>query len=116
MPSLDSFQNVQLKDEKTMECFLLAHRMRHIQYAQSAALQGVSADAQAYLAGPVDNNWFLAHANAHQTLQVFYTPTQSVDITVLSLYTWDNQQDFDTWMFPHTGMHRLLDQAFGIFS
>src|SRR5271163_3011262 len=107
MPSLDAYQNVQLQDADTMNGWLLAHRMRHIQYAQSAALAGTSADAQAYLAAYPDDAWFLSHASVHQILQSFYMPTQSVDITVLTTYSWDNQQDFDTWMLAHTAMHRL---------
>lgn len=116
MPSLSAFQNVQLNDEDTIDSWLLAHRMRHIQYAEAAAFKGTSADAQAYLAQVPDDAWFLAHAAVHEVLQNFYTPTQSVDINLLTQYGWGTQSDFDTWMLAHTAMHRLLDEAFGIFS
>jgi hypothetical protein len=115
MPSLDSYQNLQLDDDDGLSSWLLAHRSRHQTYAYAASLQGTSIGPYDFEQYP-DDTWFANHAGAHAVLQQFAIPDQTIDVTVLTNYTWDNQPDFDYWMQMHTLMHQRLDEAFGVFS
>lgn len=117
MPSLAAYKGLQLDDEDGVWVWLMAHKFRHAAYAQAAALQGIG--SQSYDFGSTnypDDDWFQRHANAHLSLQSFMAPDQSVSLTVLSQYTWDNDADFQTWMQMHTLIHQRLDEGFGIFS
>ena len=114
MPSLDAYQGLQLDDSAGVSAFLLAHRIRHETYGQAAALAGVASGVYQLGYYP-DDTWFLTHGSAHQFLLQFMPSDNSVDMTVLTAYSWDNQGDFDTWMQMHTLIHQLLDQHFGIF-
>jgi hypothetical protein len=116
MPSLDAYQGLQLEDEDGIYVWLLAHKFRHSAYAQSAALQGAGTPSYDFgAANYPDDDWFNRHAQAHLALQQFMVPDQTVSLTVLSQYTWDNDDDFQTWMQMHTLIHRRLDEGFGIF-
>jgi hypothetical protein len=114
MPSLDAYQNVQLTDQDAIETWLCAHWFRHQSYSYAANLQGVAPPPYDFSAYP-DDDWFSRHSSAHLVLQPFQSPDQSIDLTILSNYTWDNQDDFTTWMQMHTLIHRRLDEGFGIF-
>jgi|SRR5882757_1407830 len=116
MPSLDAYQGLQLDDQDGIWVWLLAHKCRHAAYAQAAALQGVGAQTYDFGATSYPNDdWFQRHATAHLALQSFMIPDQSVSLTVLSQFTWDNEDDFQAWMQMHTLIHSKLDQSFGIF-
>lgn len=114
MPALDAYQATQLDDKNSMSSFLLAHRIRHQSYAYAASLQGISVGPYDFDDAP-DDLWFNQHASSHQALQQFMPFDSTVDMTVLTNYSWDSQEDFATWMRMHTLIHQLLDQAFGIF-
>jgi len=114
MPSLDAYQGLQLEDEDGIDVWLLAHKFRHQTYAYAASLQGVSTPPYDFSDYP-DDDWFARHANAHLALQAFQSPDQTINLTILSQYTWDNDDDFQTWMQMHTLVHQRLDEGFGIF-
>jgi hypothetical protein len=114
MPSLSAFQNLQLTDQNSIDCWLLAHKFRHQTYAYAASLQGVSTPPYDF-SGMPDDDWFNRHANAHQALQSFMTQNNSVSLAILTQYTWDDQDDFTTWMQMHTMIHQLLDESFELF-
>ena len=101
-----------------MYSFLFAHRTRHAMYAQVMAIAGFNSGGQVLDMYPPDDAWFLQHANAHQLIQTagFMLPDQTVNLTVLTQYVWDNQSDFSTWMQMHTLIHDRIDQQLGIFS
>ena len=114
MPSLSQYANTQLNDQDGIQAWLLAHRFRHQTYSYAASLQGVSTPPYDFATYP-DDDWFARHASAHLSLQSFMVPDQTVDLTVLSNYTWDNDQDFSVFMQMHTLIHLRLDEGFGIF-
>jgi hypothetical protein len=114
MPSLDAYADVQLTDVDGIDCWLLAHNMRHMTYQKAASLQGVSVPPYDFEAPP-DDDWFARHMNAHYALQSFMAPDPTISIAALANYNWDDEDDFDTWMQMHTLMHRRLDEGFGIF-
>jgi hypothetical protein len=113
MPSLDPWLRTKLDDQRSVETFLCAHWFRHQTLSYAASEQGVSVPVYDFRTRP-DDTWFANHGSVHQSLFVFMAPDQTVDMTVLTGYTWDNQSDFDTWMQMHTLIHDLLDQAFGL--
>jgi hypothetical protein len=116
MPSLDAYQGLQLDDSDGLWSWLLAHKTRHTAYAQAAALQGVNAQTYDFGATSMpDDTWFQRHATSHYALQQFMAPDQTVNLNVLTQYTWDNDDDFQTWMQMHTLIHQRLDEGFGIF-
>jgi hypothetical protein len=116
MPSLDAYVGLQLNDEDSIWSWLLANKSRHAIYSQAAALQGVNAQTYDFGATSMPNDdWHQRHANAHYALQQFMAPDQTVNLNVLTQYTWDNQSDFDTWMQMHTLIHQRLDEGLLIF-
>jgi hypothetical protein len=116
VPSLDAYIGLQLDDEDAISDWLLAHRARHDAYAQAAALQGANVQSYDFSTSDMpDDDWFQRHATTHAALQAFMAPDQTVNLNVLTQYTWDNQEDFDTWMQMHTLIHQRLDQGLGIF-
>jgi hypothetical protein len=114
MPSLFLYANTQLNDKNSLDCFLLAHAFRHQSYAYAASLQGVSTGSYNFQTYP-DDTWFQNHAMAHYNLQSFAAPDQTIDLNVLTQYTWDNEDDFYTWMQMHTLIHTRLDEGLEIF-
>jgi hypothetical protein len=115
MPSLDIFTGIQKEDDEGIQSFLLAHKCRHQTYAYAASVTGVSTPPYDF-SGEPDDDWFVRHASAHQALQPFMVPDQTVDLTVLTNYTWQDDQSFSTWMQMHTLIHQRLDEYFGVFS
>jgi len=114
MPSLSQYANIQLEDQDGLQAWLLAHRFRHQTYAYAASHAGVSTPPYDFQTYP-DDDWFARHASAHLALISFMAPDSSIDLTILSNFTWDNDQDFYTWMQMHTLIHMRLDEGFGIF-
>lgn len=114
MPSLDAYVGLQLDDQDGIEAWLLAHWMRHQSYSYAASLQGVSVTNYSFANYP-DDTWFQQNAQAHYDLQKFMPPDQSVSLNLLTQYSWDNDEDFQTWMQMETLIHRRLDESFGIF-
>ena len=114
MPSLSAYANVQFDDQPGIQGWLLAHRFRHQTYAYAASTAGVALPPYDFQTYP-DDDWFARHANAHLALQSFMIPDNTVNLTVLGNYTWDNSDDFNTFMQMHTLIHMRLDQGFGLF-
>jgi hypothetical protein len=115
MPSLDAYQGLKLDDEDGIDAFLMAHWFKHQGLAYAASLAGVSVGSYNFRDYP-DDTWFANHGSSHQILYQFQVPDQTVDMTVLTNFSWDTQENFDVWMHGHTLIHRLLDQHFVIFS
>jgi hypothetical protein len=115
MPSLSAYQGLAFDDANAIAVWLLAHRFRHGTYDRAASLLGFTVEPY-HLDSYPDDMWFANHASSHQFLQQFMSPDNTVDMTVLTNYSWDTQANFDTWMHMHTLIHQLLDQHFGIFS
>jgi hypothetical protein len=117
MPSMDAFLGLQLEDENGIWSWLLAHKCRHSIYSQAAASHGVNAQTYDFGASRIpDDDWFQRHMNAHVALQSFMPPDPTNSINALTLYAWDTDDDFQSWMQAHMLLHRLLDEAFEIFS
>jgi hypothetical protein len=52
---------------------------------------------------------------AHYALQSFMAPDQTVSLSTLQTYTWDDDANFSSFMQMHTLIHLRLDEGFGIF-
>lgn len=114
MPSLAPYQGLKLEDQDGVDAWLMAHKFRHQTFAYAASLQGVSTPPYDFTGLP-DDDWFSRHSDAHLSLQSFMVPDQTVSLTLLTQYTWDNEENFQAWMQMHTLIHQRLDEGFLIF-
>jgi len=111
MPTLDIYAQTSFKDRIGLLMFLQAHQSRHDSFVQAAALQNLNIPASDFSTYP-DDDWFNRHYNVHIQLTTLVQPTANISIQNLYDYSWDNEDDFYTWMQTHTLVHQQLDQYF----
>lgn len=113
MPSIDVYQYISYKDQPAVQAFLQAHAARHSLYQQIAQRAGLNF-ANTNLTTYPDDDWFNRHYNVHVELNQLVQPDPTLNITDLTNYAWDSDDDFYQWMQSHTLMHRRIDEYFEI--
>jgi hypothetical protein len=115
MPTLDIYAQTSFKDKIGISQFLQAHQSRHSSYCQAAQRKGLSFADSDFTEYP-DDDWFDRHYAIHIQLTTLVQPTPTLNIQTLADYTWDDEDDFYTWMQAHCLIHQQIDQYFGNLS
>ncbi len=113
MPAIDVYQQLNYDDVHGIFSFLQAHNARHDLYQQVANYNKFSFSNSDFSEYP-DDDWFQRHYTVHAYLAQLVIPNPGTDLTVLTDASWDDQNNFSTWMQMHTTIHQQIDQYFGM--
>lgn len=107
MAVVTPYGDLVLEDDKALEMFLLAHRIRHGDYVRILKIGGRSS-----FQGPVDGDWMYRHAAHHAAIaSVTGTDLSSADTKALALPArWRTEQELIDWHELHSRHHLKIDK------